>query len=155
MGRGSGRCASTAIPNGGPAQAPCGGRRGNRSRRGAHLRPNRGDDTSQPVPRLEQTPAAVSAVGADGAYDKRKVFSYLEKPLTGPAMEAIRLWRSCRWAMVAVAIRPVAPVMRMFCMVLDRSGCGRSGLGSSFAHSRSPSLAGSERVLVDFAVLQN
>jgi hypothetical protein len=49
---------------------------------GHTLTPNWVDDASQLAPLLEQTPSAISTVSADGAYDKRKVFSYLEKTPT-------------------------------------------------------------------------
>jgi hypothetical protein len=56
---------------------------------GHTLTPNWVDDASQLAPLLEQTPSAISTVSTDGAYDKRKVFSYLEKTPTERAFEAI------------------------------------------------------------------
>ncbi len=56
---------------------------------GHTLTPNRVDDASQLAPLLEQVPGALSTVAADGSYDKRKVFSHLEKPPQGAAIKAL------------------------------------------------------------------
>ena len=50
---------------------------------GHTLTSNQVDDASQVAVLLEQITGSIEAVGADGAYDKRKVFSYLENPPTG------------------------------------------------------------------------
>ena len=56
---------------------------------GHTLTSNQVDDASQVAALIEQITGSIEAVGADGAYDKRKVFSYLENPPTGTAIRAI------------------------------------------------------------------
>ena len=51
--------------------------------------PNRVDDASQVAALVEQIEGSIAALGADGAYDKRKVFSYLKNPPTGSTIHAI------------------------------------------------------------------
>ena len=56
---------------------------------GHTLTSNSVDDASQVLALLKQIPGPIEAVGADGAYDKRKVFSCLENPPTGIVIRAI------------------------------------------------------------------
>jgi hypothetical protein len=56
---------------------------------GHTLTPNFVDDASQVAALMGQIEGSIAALGADGAYDKRKVFSYLEHPPTGAAIQAI------------------------------------------------------------------
>lgn len=50
---------------------------------------NRVDDASQVDALVEQIVGSIATLGADGAYDKRKVFSYLENPPTQSAIQAL------------------------------------------------------------------
>ena len=50
---------------------------------------NSKDDASQVAPLLDQIDGPVTALGADGAYDKRKVFDALAEPDRGPPIRPI------------------------------------------------------------------